>query len=668
MQSDLAILNAAQYEDGLSSHRGGRAPAVPMKTSPSMRDEAPSRKRPRTASSAQPSQADHEEEKKRSRGRPRLDPKDQTPQDRRRTQIRNAQRAYRDRKESAISTLEKEVDGLKEANEQMSSAYRKLLDYATRKGLLEEAPEFGQELTQLDSLIKTSGDSSSKSGEETDSSDSARERKSSDPSSVAVMHADSQQQMQPPHHHHHHHHHMQQQQQQQQLMGGIMVTHEPTTLHSQMNSHPMPGAPFHGMPMGYEIIAQPTSQNASFPQTLSYDQSTLFNNHWLQSPAAWNTLSSPASYAPQEPQFSRRLQRTALQRAAKLITMKDPPPERLTRVFGFSRLFETYGQIRERLMACLDRTESEDLSYRGFPMQTVGGAGTHFPDMHAGVPGNGLNPKTAPDARPGRPANRAPLSMGPFEQHTEMIRKSLTSLADSMLFPGFDGIFWDPDEVDFYLKSNGVYIPARADYHIVEISDDAFAGPPASLVPPTESMPPNTSTVPSSNSSSDASISQQIPSTLSTPLTSATSRSHSSTDVTSDNSTMPMNVPLDMWQSNMPQMEEADQYSNAYTHVPPPNMTDFNPNVPVAYGDATLLGTIPGHQQQPLLGMPVSQFHGLPTYIQPPGPRKRTWNINVEKFIDELISKTMCLGRTPGFRPRDVDVAFWASVVVPASS
>lgn len=654
MQSDLAILNAAQYEDGVPSHRG-HAASAPMKTPHAPLDEPPSRKRPRTVSTAQPAQAEHEEEKRRARGRPRLDPKDQTPQDRRRTQIRNAQRAYRDRKESAISTLEKEVDGLKEANDQMSSAYRKLFDYATRKGLLDSAPEFGQQLLQLDSLAKDAGEMKPRSDEETDSSDGARVRKpSSAPSSVAVAHTQSHQQLQPQH---------------PLLMGGIMLTHEPSTSHNQHHGLAMAGVPpLNGMGTGYEIIAQPTSQNASFAPQLAYDQSTLFNNPWMQAPTAWNTLSSPASYAPQEPQFSRRLQRTALQRAAKLITMKDPPPERLTRVFGFSRLFETYEQIRERLMAVLDRSEREDLSYRNYPLQTVGGAGTHFPEMHAGRSDMNSSARVSPGSRPGRPTHRAPYSMGPFEQHTEMIRKSLTSLADSMLFPGFDGIFWDPDEVDFYLKSNGVHIPARADYHIVEIADDAFAGPPSSLAPQTDTMAP--STVPSSNSSSDAGVGvPQIPSAMPTPLTSATSRSLSSIEGSNDTPAASANGPLDMWQSHMPPAD-TEQFSNAYTHVPPTNMPEFNHATPVAYSDPSALGLPTGHERQPMLNMPVPHFDGVPVpnYFQPPGPRRQRWNINVEKFIDELISRTMCLGRTPGFRPRDVDVAFWASVVIPGTA
>ncbi|KAK2592918.1 hypothetical protein QQS21_009387 [Conoideocrella luteorostrata] len=56
---------------------------------------------------------------KRSPGRPRLDITDDAAADRRRTQVRLAQRAYRYRKDATITTLEKRVKELKEANEQM---------------------------------------------------------------------------------------------------------------------------------------------------------------------------------------------------------------------------------------------------------------------------------------------------------------------------------------------------------------------------------------------------------------------------------------------------------------------------------------------------------------------------------------------------------------------
>lgn len=80
MQSDLAILNAAQYEDGDTFKRA-------LKESPPSRGGPGTKKRPRTVFGDEPALGDAEEEKKRSRGRPRLDPTDQTAQDVSRTRI-----------------------------------------------------------------------------------------------------------------------------------------------------------------------------------------------------------------------------------------------------------------------------------------------------------------------------------------------------------------------------------------------------------------------------------------------------------------------------------------------------------------------------------------------------------------------------------------------------
>lgn len=80
MQSDLAILNATQYEDGSQYHKG-RAGGALLKNPPSARAGSESKKRPRKMPEGEPVQVEPEEEKKRARGRPRLDPTDQTPQD-----------------------------------------------------------------------------------------------------------------------------------------------------------------------------------------------------------------------------------------------------------------------------------------------------------------------------------------------------------------------------------------------------------------------------------------------------------------------------------------------------------------------------------------------------------------------------------------------------------
>ena len=73
MQSDLAILNAEQYDVGV--HFPGTRP---RKAQASTHTEAGPRKKMKTSVTVAETTEHEEEEKKRSRGRPRLDTKDET--------------------------------------------------------------------------------------------------------------------------------------------------------------------------------------------------------------------------------------------------------------------------------------------------------------------------------------------------------------------------------------------------------------------------------------------------------------------------------------------------------------------------------------------------------------------------------------------------------------
>ncbi|OAA59888.1 bZIP family transcription factor [Niveomyces insectorum RCEF 264] len=118
-------------------------------------------KRAKTAATitapAQTSEDDDDDEveagTKRARGRPRLDIEDVTAADRRRTQIRLAQRAYRSRKEKAISSLECTVQSLHESNEAMSGAFMALHDFVERQGLLDAHPGLTQQLRQTTAVF-----------------------------------------------------------------------------------------------------------------------------------------------------------------------------------------------------------------------------------------------------------------------------------------------------------------------------------------------------------------------------------------------------------------------------------------------------------------------------------------------------------------------------------
>ena len=78
---------------------------------------------------------DENDESKRQRGRPRLDTQDETAADRRRTQIRLAQRAYRHRKETTISALKQRVTDLQSTIEQMNKTFLDLHDNLIEAGI-----------------------------------------------------------------------------------------------------------------------------------------------------------------------------------------------------------------------------------------------------------------------------------------------------------------------------------------------------------------------------------------------------------------------------------------------------------------------------------------------------------------------------------------------------
>ena len=93
------------------------------------------KKRARRAKKNDPEEDDLNDDSKRQRGRPRLDTHDETAADRRRTQIRLAQRAYRHRKETTISALKQQVNELQSTIEQMNKTFLDLHDNLIETGI-----------------------------------------------------------------------------------------------------------------------------------------------------------------------------------------------------------------------------------------------------------------------------------------------------------------------------------------------------------------------------------------------------------------------------------------------------------------------------------------------------------------------------------------------------
>lgn len=233
-------------------------------------------------------------------------------------------------------------------------------------------------------------------------------------------------------------------------------------------------------PLGYEIVTMPTFENASFPFDLNpespypniLDQASTSTPAYPVSP--YSSLPLPQSMAFGEPTFGRRLQRNALELAYRLITMPNPPKHRYAEVFGFCMLFETIDKIRERLSIALERTASESLNWWQAPFWAAGGSGQH--QLQQGNSGAGAsrvgNQGTADQMKYSFAGGQ--FGLGPFGEKVSETRDRRIDPRMRIRLPGFEGDFYDPEEVELYLQARGVAIQPGQDYLTTEVDVAAF--------------------------------------------------------------------------------------------------------------------------------------------------------------------------------------------------
>lgn len=229
--------------------------------------------------------------------------------------------------------------------------------------------------------------------------------------------------------------------------------------------------------LSYEVVTQPTSDNASFPFYASMEQDSQNYMAHFSHPAPYGTVPAPASYAAHEVTFGRRFQRSNLEAGLRLISMPNPPPDRYAAVFGFCLFFESRESIIRRLSSSLSRTQQETLSYWKAPFTNLGGAGTFFVGEKAGaVPSpdssdSGSLPIGNQGTREyGKPEEITGFSMGPFSAEVETTRDERLDHRLRMICPGFEGDFFDADEIEAYLRRLGITIPQSADFVEAEIN------------------------------------------------------------------------------------------------------------------------------------------------------------------------------------------------------
>lgn len=176
----------------------------------------------------------------------------------------------------------------------------------------------------------------------------------------------------------------------------------------------------------------------------------------------------PFTYSFQETTFSRRLNRAAVERAFHLISQAELRPQRFNSVFRLSLMYSTRDQIHDRLKEVLIRSAQESLESCGGPFLHLGGAGTHYP-RNKSLGTGGDNSGSYTERR-----------VGPIQTLLEKEQQALgldlapshdASKLGSITPKGFEGEWFDADDVAGYLEERGVLIPAQASFVEGEVED-----------------------------------------------------------------------------------------------------------------------------------------------------------------------------------------------------
>ncbi|KAL1963251.1 hypothetical protein VTN77DRAFT_8576 [Rasamsonia byssochlamydoides] len=379
----------------------------------------------------------------RKRGRPRILTKDETATERRRTQIRLAQRAYRLRKETTISSLKDRVAELEATIEEMSKSFLSFSDEIMASGLLHSQPallhslrNITENFLSLARLAKKDSDpeiDSSKVPEPMECASTTRKDQDSD-----LIEEVRDVTFQPT------------------LDNGRREVDDSSTLHK--NSMPF---------VSDDLLQRPNFDNVDNVDNVQVVHTIgVDNGHTTgvllpaisaeESPRLIErplSPMSPYSYCFEESTFARRLHRSCLERGYRLLTDPSVNPEELLRTFRFSFGISNRKRIISRFQKLLSRGVNEALETWNMPFFHLGGAGTHYP-------------RRDQQGNPVYPPNMHPITeaLGPWPFHLAETPHENKSIESLLMAIGFDGEWFDSYDVEGFLREKGIFLDGHSSF------------------------------------------------------------------------------------------------------------------------------------------------------------------------------------------------------------
>ncbi|OQO02016.1 hypothetical protein B0A48_12489 [Cryoendolithus antarcticus] len=571
-------------------------------------------------------------------GRPRVEKPDETPSDRRRTQIRLAQRAYRERKERTLDDLRKRVSELNSTIECMNTAFGSCRDKLASTGLHDEQLlDLEETRTYFTTLVKTARDPGDEVGGGDDAADLAiapstgvHSGKSCIPSARNVD-------------------------------AWVDKTLEPP----EVRAHTTPWGYGSSIPTIKDYLKpallRPEGQLralANIEETgLEYDD--LGHPLYRGEPSSTALdLELPRTYSFQETTIARRIHRACLEGAYHLLLNYTHRPHACERVFKLSFLGRSRSKLLAAMRDILKRGPKDSLDFWEAPLIHVGGAGTHYPRRDEF--GNKL---------PMRPSKNLGIVGPQTLARMETAARDNIGVDMTVEVAGFEGEWLDPYDVQGYLEEKGIFMDPAASFADAEL--------PQSI---------------DSSGTMSAASSMNGTSERSDHATSGLERDRASNlnpmhleflreaDAQSWNGQV---SPNDRVASHVQGIRDADTAMHSWQdkdaadgRVSSGNTAFINPqHVNNNASRSDTMGTASSSEQLTMLNMYDATdprmsnenyrklaFAGMDrsaASVSPPPTKKVI--IDVSKFIKTIMVCSSCLGRTAGFRRKDVDRALVVS-------
>nr|OQO27388.1 hypothetical protein B0A51_05280 [Rachicladosporium sp. CCFEE 5018] len=571
-------------------------------------------------------------------GRPRVEKPDETPSDRRRTQIRLAQRAYRERKERTLDDLRKRVSELNSTIECMNTAFGSCRDKLASTGLQDEQLlDLEETKTYFTTLVKTARDP----GDEAESGEGL-----ADPTEAHSADAHSGKSCMP-------------------SARNVDAWVDTTLAPPETRAHAAPWGYGSSVPTIKEwlkpALLHPEDQLralANLEETgLEYDDL----GHPLYGRGSSLTtldLDMPRTYSFQETTIARRIQRACVEGAYHLLLNYSHRPHACERVFKLSFLGRSRSKLLAAMRDILKRGPKDSLDFWEAPLIHVGGAGTHY--ARRDEFGNKL---------PMRPSKNLGIVGPQTLARMETAARDNIGVDMTVEVAGFEGEWLDPHDVQGYLEEKGIFMDPAASFADAEL--------PQSLA--------SSGTMSAASSVNGASErSDHVASGFGLARTSHLKPMHLAFLRESDAQSWNGQVaPNERMANHVQGIRDADtaMYSwqekdAADGRISSGNTTFIDPQQ-VSHGSSRsgTTATASSSEQLTMLNMYDTQdprmsnenyrklaFAGMdpPAASMSPPPMKKVI-IDVAKFVKTIMVCSSCLGRTSGVRRKDVDRALVVS-------